>query len=170
MAFDVHADVREEVTNFWKGKKPYRIHDGQATTREAVQLFLERNFVARLPEEGALEVSRSDGWMMVDGNPFGTSDNVFEWQETASLFARQIEREAALLREAIVNHEKARAVLAFLAQEQEAEKAREMARETRLTELSQEFFDRDYSALTGPKAKRVLERIVELEEQVTAAS
>ena len=170
---DVERDVRREVADFWNGAGAF-MDVGIPDERQAVTRFLERNHVVRIPEEGELKVTIEGIKILVNGEVYGDLADIFSWQETVDVFAKHIEMDAHKLRKSILHHEKARAVLAFLTQEQEARKAKELEgeqrRKVRADQLAQEFYGEPRADHLSLITQRVLARLVEAEDELAARS
>lgn len=166
---DAERAIRREVADFWNGGGAYDDVAG-SDEREAVSRFLERNHVVRIPEEGLLEVTRDGNMIKVNGENYLSNPDQFDMQALVRNCESAIESIGNSLRRAILKHEKAKAVQAFLAQEQEAAKQTEMDREKRLEELAREYYGCPFRAVTGPMGVRMLERLADLEQRLAAAS
>ena len=165
---DAAAAVRKEVTDFHNGWGAYVSPD--LSEQEGIRLFLERNYVVRIPEEGLLEVTRDGNMIKINGKNYTSNPDQFEWQQVVRESEAYLEKCGELLRTAVLDVEKAKAVQAFLAQEQEAAKQRDMDREKRLEELAREYYGCPFRAVTGLMGVRMLERLADLEQQLAAAS
>jgi hypothetical protein len=169
------ADVRKELMDFFNGHGAYREAVwGADDDVSVVDLFLERNHVVRIPEEGQLEVTRAGELIKIGGETYSSNPDQFDWQEFVSTTARSVDNQGRNLRLAVLEHERAKAVQRFLALEQEAQKAKdleaEQRRKARADQLAQEFYGEPRADHLSLITQRVLVRLVEAEEQLAARS
>jgi hypothetical protein len=161
--------VREELKDFWYASEPY-LHASMTNAGVAVDLFLKRNHVVRLPEQGQLKVTRDGETILVNGHLFSGNSDLFHWQQAVENSSKLVEARAEGLRWAVLDLEKRRAVLVYLTKEQEEKKQRDLYREKLLDEIARQYFQLDYGDIRYSVSKAVVERIADLELQLAAKS
>ena len=160
------AAVREEMEHFANGTGPYKSSD----LNECAALFLERNHVVRIPEEGQTKVTQDGETICVDGHLFASSSDLFLWQQSVENGVKLVEARSEALRCAVLDLEKRRAVLAFLTQKQEAEKQRELEREKRRDELAANLTKGTFLSAEHVSLLKAVDMILDLQDELAARS